>query len=157
MAIAHKYLGPRIPVLRLTFSPGKHLPECFAPTMLINIFAHKYLGPRIPVLRLTFSPIKHLPECFAPTRLIFSPFSPTYNPHIPNISVGAKHFRSKSLVLTDNLSAEMLRPYPSKSLVLTNKLSTVMLRPCLRNRVSWSRETRFLCCSLGKDILIGKS
>jgi len=40
------------------------------------------------------------------------------------------------LVLTDNLSAEMLRPYPSKSLVLTNKLSTVMLRPCLRNRVS---------------------
>jgi hypothetical protein len=27
-------------------------------------------------------------------------------------SLGAKHFRSKSLVFTDNLAAEMLRPYP---------------------------------------------
>ncbi|WP_156332142.1 hypothetical protein [Planktothricoides sp. SR001] len=33
------------------------------------------------------------------------------------------------MVLTNNLSTEMLRPYPSKSLVLTDNLSTEMLRP----------------------------
>jgi hypothetical protein len=33
------------------------------------------------------------------------------HPDFANISVGAKHSRSKSLVLTNNLSAGMLRPY----------------------------------------------
>ncbi len=33
------------------------------------------------------------------------------HPEFANISVGAKHDRSKSLILTNNLSAVMLRPY----------------------------------------------
>jgi hypothetical protein len=33
------------------------------------------------------------------------------HPDFANISVGAKHDRSKSFLLTNNLSAVMLRPY----------------------------------------------
>jgi DNA polymerase III delta prime subunit len=43
--------------------------------------------------------------------LPISPIFPGEHPDFANISVGAKHSGSKSLVLTNNLSAGMLRPY----------------------------------------------
>ncbi len=49
------------------------------------------------------------------------------HPEFANISVGAKHDRSKSLVLTNNLSAVMLRPYKIGMLpgFISNPLATV--------------------------------
>ena len=59
--------------IKVNIFTQKYLPECFAPTMLINIFAHKaYARAKHSGNKVNIFSRKYPPECFAPTRFYLS-------------------------------------------------------------------------------------